>query len=423
MTEINAQPTKGAHCAVNQLIADAELVADVAVGLGRLQNLQLLPSIQALKNAVASGADIQQLIPTVRASLNAAVKDIAPIGLRDLRAGWSPFTTKVNQRPVFFFGLFAIVLICFTALTTSFYKRMVFAHASLLEIQAARVSEQVMKFYDTFKNNEPEIMQAVKAGNTRDAVLDSFYKNYFDLRSMDEKLAVMYKDSTALMDEAAIVARLTSTVGKIVTWSFRSKDQGVPLGRLTDQQVEHNVQQIQVWQQGYGKGGMVYSTNVEQPTNTQNAEIAAVIGALHLFFFNAAAFSTEAHLESVNPVTPIPIYEIILHLRDTMNSFSLWYLPALYAMLGSTVFHMRRFLDPNLPNAPSLRTAYRVFLGAFAGIVVVWFWAPSPNTSRGGEQEFLTLSSFSVAFLVGFSIDTFFQALDRLVTKVGQAIG
>jgi len=34
-----------------------------------------------------------------------------------------------------------------------------------------------------------------------------------------------------------------------------------------------------------------------------------------------------------------------------------------------------------------------------------------------------TLSAFTVAFLVGFSIDIFFQALDRLVTKISQAIG
>ena len=83
---------------------------------------------------------------------------------------------------------------------------------------------------------------------------------------------------------------------------------------------------------------------------------------------------------------------------------------------------MRRFLDPMAPNPSWTRTGFRIFLGAFAGIVVVWFWAP--GAQKGADQAMMsTLSAFTVAFLVGFSIDIFFQALDRLVTKISQAIG
>jgi hypothetical protein len=37
-------------------------------------------------------------------------------------------------------------------------------------------------------------------------------------------------------------------------------------------------------------------------------------------------------------------------------------------------------------------------------------------------MTFSNLSSFAVAFLVGFSIEIFFQAMDRLVTNIGQAV-
>jgi len=161
----------------------------------------------------------------------------------------------------------------------------------------------------------------------------------------------------------------------------------------------------------------------QRPVN-QNAgpdSVDTLIDAVNFLFFNASTFVCETGFSSMNPLTPIPIYWTILQLHETMNTFGLWYLPALYGMLGACVYHMRRFLDPSAPNPSWTRTAFRIFLGAFAGIVVVWFW--SPTAQKGVEQAASTLSAFTVAFLVGFSIDIFFQALDRLVTKVSQAIG
>ena len=43
---------------LKELIGDAQLVADAAVRLGRLQSMALLSDLKALKAAVASGADL-----------------------------------------------------------------------------------------------------------------------------------------------------------------------------------------------------------------------------------------------------------------------------------------------------------------------------------------------------------------------------
>lgn len=404
--------------AIMQLITDAELVADVAVRLGRLKNLQLLNDIAALRHAMETGADCTDPIVVLQTSLNAAVKEIDPITLRDLRAGWSPFSTKAKGASILSFGVFAILLICITAYATSFYNRMVFAHTSLIEIQTARVSEQVMKFYDLLRYNQKGMIQAFKGGSTRDVIIENFYKSYFDLKTTDEKLAVMVKESLALTTESPF----TNVFGRMSTW-FTG-----PASNERDADLEANLKKVQEWQSGYAAqtyGGVMPAPEQKQttqadPNNPSSETVDTLLEALRVFFFNAAAFIAEARLTSMNPVKPIPIYETILRLHEAMNTFGTWYLPALYGMLGSTVFHMRRFLDPNSPNPSSIRTAYRIFLGAFAGIVVVWFWAPSP---KSGEPVVSALSSFSVAFLVGFSIDIFFQALDRLVTKVAQAIG
>jgi xanthine/uracil permease len=82
---------------------------------------------------------------------------------------------------------------------------------------------------------------------------------------------------------------------------------------------------------------------------------------------------------------------------------------------------MRRLLDPRVPNPSWLRFAYRIVLGGFAGIIVVWFWTPS--SPKLAQPEFATLTSFGLAFLVGFSTDVFFQGLDRLVSYLSQAVG
>jgi hypothetical protein len=96
-------------------------------------------------------------------------------------------------------------------------------------------------------------------------------------------------------------------------------------------------------------------------------------------------------------------------------------LPLLYGMLGAVIFHMRRLLDPTVPDPSWLRFAYRIVLGGFAGIILVWFWTPS--SQKVSQPEFATLTSFGLAFLVGFSTDVFFQALDRLVNYLAQAVG
>ena len=98
-----------------------------------------------------------------------------------------------------------------------------------------------------------------------------------------------------------------------------------------------------------------------------------------------------------------------------------WVLPSFYGMLGAVIFHMRRFLDPTLPNPSWLRVIYRTLLGGFAGVIIVWFLTPS--SQKLTQPAFATLTSFGLAFLVGFSTDVFFQALDRLVNYLSQAVG
>lgn len=113
--------------------------------------------------------------------------------------------------------------------------------------------------------------------------------------------------------------------------------------------------------------------------------------------------------------------EVVDKLGLVVNVYGLWVLPALYGALGAALYHMRRVLNPILPNPSPLRVLYRITVSAFAGIVIAWIWAPGPQANE--EFQNIGVNLFVVAFLVGYSIDVFFTLLDRLVAGVTGSIG
>lgn len=108
-------------------------------------------------------------------------------------------------------------------------------------------------------------------------------------------------------------------------------------------------------------------------------------------------------------------------LRYTVNIYGLWLLPALYGALGAALFYLRVVLDPLQPTPQIRRVVHRVMVGGFAGVIIAWIWAPSAQIN--GEFQNVGLNLFFVAFLIGYSIDVFFAALDRLVNSVTGSIG
>jgi hypothetical protein len=144
------------------------------------------------------------------------------------------------------------------------------------------------------------------------------------------------------------------------------------------------------------------------------------IPALLKIYIGEVRNFTSAINVGFDPLAPNNYSFYIYRLQEGMNFMGSWMLPWLYGMLGAVIFHMRRLLDPCVPNPSWLRFAYRIVLGGFAGIIVVWFLTPS--SQKLSQPAFATLTSFGLAFLVGFSTDVFFQALDRLVNYLSQTV-
>lgn len=111
-------------------------------------------------------------------------------------------------------------------------------------------------------------------------------------------------------------------------------------------------------------------------------------------------------------------FDELEHMLTVVNN---WLLPALYGALGALVYYMRQFLNPLRPNPGLARVVMRVSLGALAGILIAWFQTTTASNDGLGITT-LGLGSLMIAFIVGFSIDVFFNALERVVQSANAAI-
>lgn len=107
--------------------------------------------------------------------------------------------------------------------------------------------------------------------------------------------------------------------------------------------------------------------------------------------------------------------------RDINTLYSFIILPAAYGALGALMYYMRRILDPLLPNPTLVKTLHRIALGALAGVLLAWLWGGIFDSNE--EFKSIGLGLLALAFLFGFSIEVFFDLLDRLVLSAKRNVG
>ena len=103
-----------------------------------------------------------------------------------------------------------------------------------------------------------------------------------------------------------------------------------------------------------------------------------------------------------------------------LKIMSLWWLPALYGALGALIYHMREFLSGVRPDPSLMKLLVRVGLSAFAGIAIGWFWIPEDASVLGVSE--VPIAPLTIAFLVGFAINSFVALLDRIADSLTRAL-
>lgn len=157
------------------------------------------------------------------------------------------------------------------------------------------------------------------------------------------------------------------------------------------------------------------SENAAAEPSTPTAERLAQLSTLNKSLLHQAC---EIGLWHIAKTTP-SVSEWATRIRQITSNYSLWLVPGLYAALGALIFFMRQILDDERDNPAFDRIFLRIAIAGMAGIVVGWMWNPSAATS---DARSIGASLFVVSFVVGYGIEIFFEALDRLVERTTGAL-
>jgi len=383
-----------------ELLMDAKRVAAYGQRTGRLTDFELLSAIAAVDALPQPTWNAPEVL-ALQAALNRAAHTIAPTGIADLRSGWDPFSPpKSRPAPIIFIGL-TFLLMIFTAIATLDYnqgKDLIAGIETLHEADPRAASKSILRQLMAAVVLADSENEAPPSALTR-AVLDETHLSLInELHRIDDRLELYINRTSSFRGTHPLP-------NEIINGTVRA------IGRVLGVIPEDKSQQPD-----YGPYNQCETIGDEEPqvfkTNFRDTSIAKVMTSFHMGSVDIVC----AEKLSYHPLT-LPDYEPFAQdMRDWVKFWGLWYLPALYGALGAALYYMRRILDTTIPDPPLIRILHRVALGAFAGVIVTWFWSPELEGSDGIAN--IGVTAFTLAFLIGFSVEVLFALLDRTVATL-----
>lgn len=400
------------------LIGDADLIAEVGVRLGRIKDVGFLAALTGARAERDAGTADPGTVVNLQHAINAAAADLAPITLYHLRAGWRPYETgRKVDRGTILFGLFSLLLLLFAAYTTQVYNRATLLYQDTLTLQETRGSEAAIRLFGLLRKNQKDVIESLTSGN-KDFLYEAFNKSLSDLEMMKVRYAAYAPMAVEVLSELDYPTRLGDLATAPFRW-FSPAAASTAENPTDDPRIADYIRNYAQTQKPSAPTPAPVDAPVKPngPVDLKTLDLPSLLG---LYLNDVRSFNQLIQV-GFDPLAPMDYSFFLFRFRESLSLFGFWILPGLYGMLGAVIFQMRRILDPLLPNSTWIQFACRIVLGGFAGIILVWFW--SPNVPKDATPVFATLSSFGFAFLVGFSTDVFFQALDRFVTNMSQTIG
>lgn len=180
--------------------------------------------------------------------------------------------------------------------------------------------------------------------------------------------------------------------------------------------------------------------------NYINANLNSLITWQNIFSFRKLSPDIEKSIKSDSKTTTNPVnhtakenigrninygsIEELVSAQIILGSMSSYVLPMFYGLLGALAFTLRslaiEIANVTFSNESKIRYRLRWPLGMLAGIAVLWFL---PGTSQTAPTDVNQLSQINLsqlqplalAFLAGYGVELFFNALERLFAGVGEA--
>lgn len=113
--------------------------------------------------------------------------------------------------------------------------------------------------------------------------------------------------------------------------------------------------------------------------------------------------------------------------ETALKTLSEYMLPALYALLGSLVFILRKSTEKihlyTFTSLSKFRMGSRWLLGMISGVAISWVFAPE-GTAKTANGELATAFNFllglgpwAAAFVIGYNVEIIYRLLDRIDRK------
>lgn len=418
-----------------RLVEDADIVAEVAASLGRLGPDQKLISLVAKAKDLRKDAQMD-LAPeqeaALRAELNTTLTALSPITLGDLRQGWRPFDRNWRQMVRF---IVVMSMCCFIVIAVGYYT-LVYEKAnaflsSVTNMQTFHREELVSNIYyaRTQGANEKQMSK----------VYIDYAKDVYGLRQQimaEESYGFIATDiNSSLLPFDLSINFIAMTPSAVIKWVEgwllpSSLSYCKSLGKSRHACDPSGSGLLQKPSIGAGPETTPERLSCEPKTGEGETRSAAPDGIQPTSISPHCAIKAQADevaliMKSLgldfNPQAYKNYLPDIYHLKSNIDLLGKWVLPALYGAFGAMLFFMRHYVDPAVPHPPLGKLLYTLTLGGIAGVIVVWFWTPTPPTPN--TIQVTSLGAFVVAFLVGFSTDVVFGMLDRFSKGLSDTLG
>ena len=300
-----------------------------------------------------------------------------------------------------------------TAYFTQVYHKASGLYNTALELQNDKGAQQTVSLFGTLKKNQKDVIESLNGGS-KDFLYEAFNKSLMDIEALNARALSYSPMANESIVELNFSRQIAAAIESPFHWLFTQSSDD--LAKSGNAAIDALIAKGKYGPSNAGSSNAVLTSDLSKPvlinTNDLDQELEA-------HFNNIKKFEARINV-GFDPLIPPDYSAYIFQFQQGLSALGLWILPALYGALGAVIFLMRRVLDPTLPSPTWLRFPFRIILGGFAGIILIWLWAPSATATA---PSFASLGSFGIAFIVGYSTDVLFQGLDRLVVYMSQAVG
>ncbi|MEP6966528.1 MAG: hypothetical protein ABI906_00465 [Pseudomonadota bacterium] len=422
---------------IDQLLSDAKRVIGYSARTGVLTNGDLIEAAQAVEESRSSRVKpTAEEIGSLTMKLNSAVKAIYPITLIDLGSHWRPFgQSKGRSIARLIFAILSALIIVASGYYTWLYIQATDVLAGLTSIQEQNAVDKAERLYRSYLKN-PNVI-GVGSADSDDLHFEPYLRSYEELYTINNQMATCMPIALQLQVQASQIPVLSALKG----YFHGGKSHGG--GSEPDASAEKQKFEALHPRVAYpnldtaGAGGSVGAPPasaaavpaVSNPRGLSGSPdpLAASVDPIVLNHISRAKFlrdegmpvvAIETSQDEVSKQMGIPA--LISACRSIIELYGVLILPALYGMIGTIVFELRRILNPLTPSASIERIIVRTALGGLAGISITFVFRPLHTAANDVTPSGIAV--FGIAFILGFSIDVFFTLLDRMVGVVSQSI-